>query len=143
LLPARSVHPAAAPMQCYNAVGTLTAASAVGVALGDNAARIAARSRVGSMCQLCIQDEQPSHADHVGVLRQDCFLCADGDHQCVQVRATIDDDGPGGGEGMLSNRSAILDHLPIERRRVNVEIESDARGRGPRRGSGGCRRLLA
>ena len=47
----------APPIPCYNAVGTLTAGLAVGVAvrgiaLGISAARIAARSRVGSMRQL-------------------------------------------------------------------------------------------
>ena len=44
----------APPMICYNQAGTATAALAVGVgvALGDNHARIAARFRVGSMRQL-------------------------------------------------------------------------------------------
>jgi len=43
----------APPTLCRNHAGTGTAARAVGVAPGDNDARIAARSRVGAMCQLC------------------------------------------------------------------------------------------
>jgi len=47
-----SEHLVALPMLCHNQAGTSTAALAVGVALGDNDARIAARFRVGSMRQL-------------------------------------------------------------------------------------------
>ena len=42
----------APPMLCYNQAATGATARAVGVALGDNDARIAARFRVGSMRQL-------------------------------------------------------------------------------------------
>ena len=42
----------ASPMLCHNHAGTGTAARAVGVGV-LSAARIAARSRVGAMCQLC------------------------------------------------------------------------------------------
>jgi len=49
-------------MLCYNQAGTGTAALAVavGVALGDNDAPVAARSSVGSMCQLYrLRDNDP------------------------------------------------------------------------------------
>ena len=42
----------APPMLCYNQAATGATARAVGVALGESAARIVARSRVGSMRQL-------------------------------------------------------------------------------------------
>jgi len=47
-------------MQCRNQAGTGTAACTVGVALGDNDAPVAARSSVGSVCQLYrLRDNDP------------------------------------------------------------------------------------
>ena len=47
-------------MLCYGHAGTGTDARAAGVALGDNAARIAIRSNIGSMCQLYrLRDNDP------------------------------------------------------------------------------------
>jgi hypothetical protein len=55
------------PMLYSNHAGTGNAARAVGVVLGVSAARIAARSTVGSMCQLCRRhkcDDQRARCGH-------------------------------------------------------------------------------